>query len=239
MKIVGIIPARLRSTRLPNKALVDIEGLPMIVHVFKRAELCRALDEVIVATDSQEIFDTVTENGGKAVMTSSSHQTGTDRIAEVAGKIDADIVVNIQGDEPALDPNVLTLLIEPFKSPDVKVTTPVRKMNDPEEIKNTDRVKVVFSKKGNALYFTRSPIPFSRDGKNTDYYLHIGIYAFRMGTLKEFVDLPPSKLEQTERLEQLRLLENDIPIRVVETDYRSVGVDRPEDIALVEKLLAK
>ncbi|MBN1931774.1 MAG: 3-deoxy-manno-octulosonate cytidylyltransferase [Desulfobacterales bacterium] len=239
LKCYGIIPARYASTRFPGKPLSEILGKPMFWHVFQRSRKCRELSQVVLATDSNLIFAAAKKLAVPVVMTRDDHPSGTDRVLEAAKiiQVEADaIVVNIQGDEPTLNPVMLTELIAPFKDPQVQVTTLARKI-DLKEAENSDQVKVVFSKSGRALYFSRFAIPFCRDGKNDDFYGHIGLYAFRMKTLEQFCACKPSRLEQIEKLEQLRLLENDIPIQVVETEHRSVGVDRPEDLKFVTQIL--
>ena len=240
----GIIPARYHSTRFEGKPIKSrFGGKPMFWHVYKRACQCRELKKVILATDHKMIKSEAENLDVEVVMTRTDHPSGTDRVLEAAQQIqvsDDDIVINIQGDEPLLEPSLLTELIQPFSDPDIEVTTPVRKIkitNNEREIQNTDRVKVVFTNTNKALYFSRLPVPYNRDEQQKEYYMHIGIYAFRMKTLKKFVQLKPSKLELTEKLEQLRLLENDIPIHIVETEYESIGVDRPEDVLIVEERL--
>lgn len=235
----GIIPARYQSTRFPGKPLADILGRPMIWHVFERARQCASLSAVVLATDDDRIRSAARKWGLPVVMTRSDHPSGTDRVLEAAErlKLNADaVIVNIQGDEPVLEPAMLTELVKPFSKPDIQVTTLARKIDAPEA-ENPDLVKVVFAADHRALYFSRSPIPFQRSATGSDYYGHIGIYALRMPALKKFVALDPSRLEVTERLEQLRLLENNIPIHIVETQYRSIGVDRPQDIETVTKIL--
>ena len=240
LKCYGIIPSRFESTRFPGKPLAKILGKPMFWHVYERARKCGKLLKVVLATDDTRIFKAAKDLNVPVLMTRADHPSGTDRVMEAADilKIPDDaIVINIQGDEPALDPELLSELINPFSDPDVKVTTPVKKIGYSEAI-NPDRVKVVFSKNKRALYFSRSVIPYpGADQKNLSLYCHIGLYAFRMKVLKQFVDLSPTILETTEKLEQLRLLENSIPINVVVTEYRNIGVDRPEDIKHVTDVL--
>jgi 3-deoxy-manno-octulosonate cytidylyltransferase (CMP-KDO synthetase) len=235
----GIIPARFGSERFPGKPLADILGKPMFWHVFQRARQCPELTRVVLATDDDRIHAAAEKLEVPVVMTRSDHPSGTDRVLEAArelGVSENSIVVNIQGDEPALNPALLTQLLGPFRDPEIQVTTPVRKI-PVAEAENPDRVKVVFSKSGRAIYFSRAAIPFRRDGRPRSFYAHIGLYAFRMKVLEQFVALSPSDLETTEKLEQLRLLENDIPIHVVITEHQSLGVDRPEDLQLVLQLL--
>jgi 3-deoxy-manno-octulosonate cytidylyltransferase (CMP-KDO synthetase) len=238
-KCYGIIPARYGSTRFPGKPLAEILGKPMFWHVFKRASQCPQLSKIVLATDDNRIVSAANNLNVPTINTRDNHVSGTDRVLEAAELLNVPedaVVVNIQGDEPALEPEMLTELIRPFVSPDVQVTTPARKI-DAKEAENPDLVKVVIAKNGRALYFSRSPIPHSRDPKKTEYYGHIGLYAFRMNTLRQFVKLGPSRLERTEKLEQLRLLENGIPVQVVKTDYQSISVDRPEDIETVSRII--
>lgn len=238
-KCYGIIPARYGSKRFPGKPLADILGRPMFWHVFERARQCPQLSQIVLATDDDRIISAAKELEVPVLMTRDDHPSGTDRVLEAAVLLrvpkDA-VVVNIQGDEPALDPAMLTELVRPFMTPEVQVTTLARKI-DSKEAKNPDRVKVVFAKDGRALYFSRSPIPHPREGQGDEFYGHIGLYAFRMSILEQFVVLNPSRLETIERLEQLRFLENGIPIHIVVTDHRSIGVDRPDDIKTVSKIL--
>jgi len=238
-KCYGIIPARYGSTRFPGKPLAEILGKPMFWHVFQRAGQCPELSQIVVATDDDRIVSAANELGVPVVMTRDDHPSGTDRVMEAAGLLQVPedaVVVNIQGDEPLLEPAMLTQLVLPFVDPEVQVTTLARKI-DPKEAESPDLVKVVFAKDGKALYFSRFSIPYRSDGQGDEYYGHIGLYAFRMSTLKEFVVLNPSRLETIERLEQLRLLENGIPIHVVVTYHRSISVDRPDDIKTVSKIL--
>lgn len=237
----GIIPARYGSTRFPGKPLADILGKPMFWHVWDRVRQCPLLTSVVVATDDDRILRAAEALGTPALMTRSDHESGTDRVMEAARALAAApeaLVVNIQGDEPLLEPSLLTRLLEPFASPEVMATTPVVRIS-PDEARNPDQVKAVFGADGRALYFSRALIPFPRDGEEETFYGHIGIYAFRMKTLETFVSLKTGRLERIEKLEQLRLLENGIPIHVVETGFRSVGVDRPEDVREVARILSQ
>jgi 3-deoxy-manno-octulosonate cytidylyltransferase (CMP-KDO synthetase) len=233
----AIIPARFQSHRFPGKPLADILGKPMFYRVYERAASCPLLKKVCLATDDQRIYDAAKSLDVPVVMTSPDHPSGSDRImeaAEILGLEDEAVVVNIQGDEPALDRDMPRQLVEPFTNPDIQVTTLAR-IIDAEQAENPDRVKVVRSEKGFALYFSRSKIPHIRDNEHpsTDYLLHIGLYAYRLSALKTFTSLPPSPLEKIEKLEQLRLLEAGIGIYVVTTDYQGFGVDRPEDLQLI------
>ena len=236
----GIIPARYKSHRFPGKPLADILGKPMFYHVYERAASCPLLRKVWLATDDQRIYDAAERLAVPVVMTNPDHPSGSDRIMEAAnvlGLEDSAVVVNIQGDEPALDPEMLRQLVAPFTNPEIQVTTLAR-IIDAKQAENPDRVKVVRSARGYALYFSRSKIPFIRDDdQTTDYFLHIGIYAYRLSALRTFTSLPPSPLEQIEKLEQLRLLEAGIAIYVVLSDYQGFGVDRPEDLQLILRQL--
>lgn len=238
----GIIPARYASSRFPGKPLAEIDGKPMLWHVYQRATRCKHLESVTLATDDERIADAARTFGVPVVMTAAEHQSGTDRVFEAAqtlGVPEQAVVVNIQGDEPALDPQIITELVLPFEEPQVRVST-VAAVISAERAYVSDQVKVVVDARHNALYFSRSVIPFRRDGDTTDgppFLGHIGLYAFRMEALRLFVSLPPSALEKTEKLEQLRLLENGIPIRVVCTECHSVGVDTPQDLERVKVLL--
>ena len=237
MKSLGIIPSRFESTRFPGKPLVEIQGKSMVQRVFEQCKKCAALSDVIVATDDKRIFDHVLSFGGKVQMTSSSHPSGTDRIAEVAKKIpDFDLIVNIQGDEPFIQPEQIETVLSVFsKNKNANIATGYRPLEKNEDIINPHKVKVVFGDNGKALYFSRSPIPhvsgkYLKDWSPEHFYKHIGMYAFRRETLLEITKLLPSRLEQLESLEQLRWLENDFDIHVVELPFDSVGIDTPEDL---------
>ncbi|CBE70098.1 MAG: 3-deoxy-manno-octulosonate cytidylyltransferase [Candidatus Methylomirabilis oxygeniifera] len=234
--IVGVIPARLASTRLPGKVLRPICGRPMLYHVFARASRCGLLDDLVVATDSKEVYDYCVGNRMKVRMTSSCHASGTDRIHEVMQTLSADIYVNIQGDEPMIRPAHLEVLLQSFlKDPSVQVGT-VKTLITAEEAHNPNCVKVVTDLDGRALYFSRHAIPYNRDRiAEIGYFKHLGIYAYTGPALQRFHQLLPSLLEQTEKLEQLRFLEHGIPISVVETPYDTIGVDTEEDLARVER----
>jgi 3-deoxy-manno-octulosonate cytidylyltransferase (CMP-KDO synthetase) len=235
----GIIPARYASSRFPGKPLADILGKPMLWHVYRQACRCEQLTRVVLATDDERIAAAAESLNVPVVMTRSDHPSGTDRVLEAAEQLQvpADaVVVNIQGDQPVMAPQMLGQLVAPFARSDTRVTTLVRKAA-PADVAGADAVTVTFSRTGRALYFSRSVIPFARDGAGGAVYQHVGMYAFRMEALQTFVALGPSPLEKTERLEQLRLLENDIAIHVVVTEHVSADVDRPEDIAAVARLL--
>ena len=232
-----MIPARLGSTRLSRKVLRDIAGKPMVQRVYEAAKKCPLLKDVIIATDADEVMRLAEANGWKAQMTSSAHRSGTDRVNEVAQRVPADIYVNIQGDLPLLRPEQVEALLKPMQRTEVMVST-VKTPCKPEEIENPNAVKVVTDKNGRALYFSRSTIPYDRDGSgDIQYFKHLGLYAYRKAALQHFCSLPESKLEASERLEQLRLLENGIDIYVEETPFGSVEVDTEEDLRRVEELL--
>lgn len=239
IKCCGIIPARYSSTRFPGKPLAQILGKPMFWHVYERARQCPELDRVVIATDDNRIFEAAQSLDVPAIMTRSDHESGTDRVHEAACLLkipDAGVVVNIQGDEPLLDPEMVSLLIRPFADPEISVTTLVHPMG-PESAENPDRVKAVFAPDQRALYFSRAPIPYPRDVLSASYFCHIGLYGFRKSALDRFVSLPPGRLEQMEKLEQLRLLENGIGIHVEITENKSMSVDRPEDLQQVIAVL--
>ena len=239
MKILGVIPARLQSTRLPRKVLREIEGVPMVVYVFKRALRCPMLSDLLVATDSEEVVEACHAHHVPAVMTSSTHRSGTDRLWEVAHARIADVYVNIQGDEPLVTTGHLETLVRPFlEEPEVQVTT-LKIRATPEEVPTRTANKVVTNTHGDALYFSRLPIPCDRDNRgDVVYWKHIGMYAYRRSVLEMYHSLPPSPLEQAEQLEQLRLLEHGVPVRVLETREPTIGVDTEEDLKAVIALVA-
>ncbi len=238
MKIIAIIPARYDSTRFPGKPLVKLGNKPIIRHVYERAKNSELFDDVIVATDDQRIFEAVDDFNGKVILTAKEHQSGTDRIAEVCSKIDCDIVVNIQGDEPFISKEPLQKLISAFDNEEVEVASLMHRIK--KDIESPNNVKVVCDRNDFALCFSRSKIPFNRNPKshfpNPQYYKHIGVYAFRKEVLMKFVNLPVGKLEQIEKLEQLRLLENGMKIKMVETEYEGIGIDTKEDLECAEKM---
>lgn len=241
MKTIAIIPARYASTRFPGKLLAEFLGKTIIQHVYQRAEQSELLADLMVATDDERILNTVKEFGGNAVMTSSEHKSGTDRIAEVARKIDADIVVNIQGDEPLIEPTAIDAAIQPLLEDEtIAMGTLASQISNDTELANPNVVKLVLDKNDFALYFSRSPIPFARDGldlRNQVYYKHIGLYVYRTNFLIKFSEMEQSYLEKLEKLEQLRSLENGYRIKVIKTQYKSIGVDTPEDLEMLEKLV--
>lgn len=237
MQILGVIPARLASTRLPRKVLREIAGEPMLAWVYRAARACAQLDQVLIATDSEEVMEFARSRGVPAVLTPADCASGSDRVYAVAQSIEADIYVNIQGDEPLLRPEHLDALLMPFTRPGVEVTT-LATPCAPEFANNPNAVKVVTAADGRALYFSRSAIPFNRDGAdNIQYQKHLGIYAYRKSALDRFPRLPSRRLEEIERLEQLRFLENGIDIYVSSTPLDTIGVDTEEDLQAAEQIL--
>jgi 3-deoxy-manno-octulosonate cytidylyltransferase (CMP-KDO synthetase) len=235
---VGIIPARYDSKRFPGKPLAEIHGKPMFWHVYDRSRRCPDLKQIFLATDDRRIMEAAEAHKVPVLLTRSDHPSGSDRVMEAAEQLsleDKTVVVNIQGDEPMLDPAMLSDLVKPFKDPQIQVTTLAHPLTT-KDAKDPDRVKVVCSISGRALYFSRSAIPYPGAPPLTTWG-HIGLYAFRLPSLRKFVEWQPSPLERVERLEQLRLLEHDVPIQVVLTDRRSRSVDRPEDIEVICELL--
>ena len=244
---VGIIPARFKSSRFPGKPLIDILGKPMIQRVYEQATKAKKLDRVIVATDDDRIFSAVESFGGEVILTSDKPNNGTERIAEIAATIDCSLVVNIQGDEPLIEPTIIDkLVILMLDDKQAVVGTLVKKISDINELKSPNIPKVILDKDFNAIYFSRSPIPYCRDNLNldnwlmiTDYYKHIGIYIYKRNFLLDLINLAPSKLEQAEQLEQLRILENGFKIKVILTEFDSIGVDVPQDVKKVEQYLKR
>jgi 3-deoxy-manno-octulosonate cytidylyltransferase (CMP-KDO synthetase) len=251
LAIVAIIPARFASTRLPGKPLSPIHGKPMVQHVWERARRARSVDRVVVATDDERIAEVVRSFGGEVAMTSRAHATGTDRLAEAAAGLEADIVVNVQGDEPMLDPAFVDGAVAPLRSdPGLPMSTVSLPLHDVEEMLSSAVVKVVVDARGNALYFSRSPIPFVRDTVDLRASAaqavsrglarkHIGLYAYRREALQRFASLGPTPLEQAESLEQLRALHHGMAIRVVPMDGRAgVAVDTPQDLERVRAMMS-
>lgn len=264
MSAIVLIPARYDSTRFPGKPLAPLKGKPLIQHVYERAKGSSLAVDVIVATDSAAIFERVLSFGGKAVMTSKDHASGTDRVAEAARSIDCDIIVNVQGDEPLIRPQMIDDVIGILSDRGADIGTLVKRIEKPEEIVDPNIVKAVFNEEGVALYFSRAPIPFHRDLFSTEalkrgsadgkdlpvselpnfqasqlfMYKHVGIYGYRRGALMKLAGMRPSRLEETERLEQLRALENDFRIKVEETSFEIIGVDTPQDLERVETWLS-
>lgn len=240
MKVLGIIPARFGSTRFPGKPLAKIIDKTMIHHVYERISRAPELTQIVVATDDERIAQNVRSFNGQVMMTSSRHQSGTDRCQEVAEKwSDFDIIVNIQGDEPLIDPVQISQVLECFDNPSCNIATLVKGVEKPEEAKSPNMVKVVFDTNMKALYFSRSVIPFKRNSSNhhPEYWHHVGLYAYRSETLEAITKLPVSNLERIESLEQLRWLENGYSIYVNSTNCTSTSVDSPEDIKRIESIL--
>jgi 3-deoxy-manno-octulosonate cytidylyltransferase (CMP-KDO synthetase) len=237
---VAIIPARFESTRLPGKPLADIAGRPMVEHVYRRAAAARSISRVIVATDDERIAAAVKRFGGEAVMTAATHQSGTDRLAEIARTLEANVIVNVQGDEPMLDPAMIDEAVAPLAAdPAIEMSTLRRRVEDPRELDNPHVVKVVVDRDGFAMYFSRAAIPFMRTREPAaDAWRHVGLYVYRRDCLLRIAALPPTPLERAEGLEQLRALEHGIRIRVVETMYDTIGVDTPADLERVRQLAA-
>ncbi len=235
-RVLGVIPARLASTRLARKVLREVAGRPMLAWVVEAARRCPELDDVVVAVDSDEVMALCRANRWTCVMTSTELPSGTDRMCAVARAVPAEIYVNVQGDEPLLAPEHVRALLRPFTRPEVEVTT--LKLRCPAgDVANPHAVKVVTAADGRALYFSRATIPFDRDGGGAAYWKHVGLYAYRRPALLRFPELPPSGLEMAERLEQLRLLEAGLAIYVEPTDVETIGVDTEEDLRRVERVL--
>jgi len=236
---VCVIPARYGSTRFPGKALADLNGKPIIRHVVERARCVAGFDRILVATDDDRIRKVVVGFGCEAVMTSSDLHSGTDRVAAALRGISADVVINLQGDEPMIDPSSVDRLVSLFhEDPTVEMGSLMCPIGDNETFEKPSVVKVVVDSHSNALYFSRAPIPYPRDGEFPDAYQHIGIYGFRRGMLEKFVSWPRGRLEETEKLEQLRALEHGVRIRMIEVPHVGVGIDTPEDLERVRRLLS-
>jgi len=260
MTAIVIIPARYESTRFPGKPLAPLNGNPLIRHVYENSKKSKLAKDVIVATDSESIFKTVIEFGGKAVMTAKEHASGTDRIAEAAAALDYDIIVNVQGDEPLIRAEMIDDVIRLLDDKRAAMGTLIKKIEDPEEVFDPNVVKAVFDKEGFAMYFSRAPIPYHRDRfgiQDKDnrascimyhasdiqtselmMFKHIGIYSYRRDALLNLAKMEPVELEKTEKLEQLRALVNGFRIKVKETTYETVGVDTPQDLERVKKWLS-
>lgn len=266
MSAVIVIPARYDSTRFPGKPIALLKGKPLVQHVYENSKDSRLAVDVIVATDSEAIFESVLSFGGKAVMTSNSHVSGTDRVAEVAKSIDYDIIVNVQADEPLIKPEMIDGVVGLLNDNNADIGTLVKRIEKPEEILDPNIVKAVFNEEGFALYFSRSPIPYHRDlfraearkrgrAENNEFYSatsklpnfrtselfmfkHIGIYSYRRDVLLKLTGLKSTRLEEIEKLEQLRALENGLRIKVKETSFETIGVDTPEELERVEEWLS-
>lgn len=242
--VIGIIPARFSSTRFPGKPLVDIAGKSMVQRVYEQAMKAKSLSKVVIATDDDRIVEEVKKFGGEYIVTASTHQSGTDRCAEVIEQLPGfDIVINIQGDEPFIEPAQIDLLASCFIEEKVQLATLIKPIESQESIYNPNSPKVVIDVNGRAMYFSRSPIPFIRNGEpgvwaeKHKFYKHIGIYGYRTESLKEITKLPPSSLEIAESLEQLRWIENGYYIQTKVTDLETVAIDTPEDLKKLNKLL--
>jgi 3-deoxy-manno-octulosonate cytidylyltransferase (CMP-KDO synthetase) len=241
MKIVGVIPARWGSTRFEGKALAMIQGKPMIQHVWERARESKMLNDLLIACDDDRIMAAAAQFGAKAVLTSKDHASGTDRIIEAVQSVEGDIIINVQGDEPLIRPEVIDQLAQALvNDPSCSMATVLKVLTTQKELKDPNVVKAVVNGEMNALYFSRSPIPYDRDGNDeVVYYKHLGLYAYRRDFLLSYKSLPKSNLEKTEKLEQLRALEFGYKIKTIVTDVDTIGVDTPQDLARVEKLLSK
>lgn len=247
MKVAAVIPARWDSTRLKGKVLANINGKPMVQHVWERVKKAHEVDEVVVAVDKEKVLKAVESFGAKAVFTSPEQPSGTDRIAEVASTVDADIYINVQADEPLIHPLMVDALAQVFKyESKIQMATLIKRIHSKEDISNPNVVKVVVDRKGFALYFSRSPIPYISEGTGNTAYLqdvsgsyfkHIGLYAYTKDFLFTYTNLPKSTLEIDEKLEQLRVLEHGYKIMTVETRYDTVGVDTQEDLDMVKNIL--
>ena len=237
-EVTAIIPARWASTRFPGKPLVKLRGKPLVQHVWERAQRAKLVDRVIIATDDMRVAEAAFDFGAEVALTSPKHPTGTDRMAEVASKLkSAPIILNVQGDEPDIAPTTIDRLAKALQDdPRLGMVTAANPVTDPADVHNPNVVKVVTDRRGFALYFSRSPIPFNRGGA-VDYFKHIGLYVYRREFLLGYSGLPVGPLEQAERLEQLRALENGFAIHVAETEYESLGVDTPEDLVRVQRHL--
>ena len=242
MKVIGIIPARYDSTRFPGKPLVDINGMTMIQRVYNQVKHAASLSEVVVATDDQRIFDHVQSFAGNVLLTSKEHQSGTDRCAEIINKVSGfEVAINIQGDEPFIDPQQIDLLVSCFQQEDTQIATLIRKIEQMQDLENTNKPKVVINNKQEAVYFSRQAIPYFRGKdmrdwlKEMDYYNHIGIYGYRTEILKEISKLPVSKLELAESLEQLRWIDNGYQIKTAISNHLNQAIDTPEDLKYILK----
>jgi 3-deoxy-manno-octulosonate cytidylyltransferase (CMP-KDO synthetase) len=245
MKSVAVIPVRLASTRLPRKVLADICGKPLVQHVWERVSQAENVDGLVVATDSPEVVQVVSEWGGRAILTDPACQSGTERIASILAEIDAELVLNVQGDEPLVDPGMLDALIASWMSAPCDLITPVYRITSVDELGNPNVVKVARAQDGWALYFSRSPVPFVRDWpvekwlERQAFWGHVGVYGYRRQVLASYASLPLSPLQAAESLEQLRFLEAGYSIQTVETTYRSIAVDTQEDLERVRRIICE
>ncbi len=242
-KVIVVIPARYGSTRLAGKPLISLAGKPMIQRVYERAKLAARVNRVIVATDDERIVKAIEAFGGEARMTRSEHRTGTERVAEVAAREQGDVFVNVQGDEPLLDPNAIDVAVNSLlEEPQASISTVATPIKTPGDIMDPNVVKVVLDFDGNAIYFSRAPIPWVRDTASkiqVRHLKHLGLYVFQRDALLEYPTLPQGELERVEQLEQLRWLENGWKVRVAEVEHDAISVDVPKDVARVERLLQK
>ena len=236
MKAVAVIPARLASTRLPRKMLREIAGETLLGRTYNAVRACKRLERVIIATDSDEILQLARRNNWDAQLTSAAHRNGTERVHEIAAAVAADVYVNVQADEPLIRPEHINSLLELMQDPSVQVGT-LKTPAAPEDIPNPNAVKVVTGLSGRALYFSRATIPHDRDHSGPPYFAHLGIYAYRTAALDRYCVLPESPLERSERLEQLRFLQNGISIHVIETPYGTLRIDTEEDLQRAERIL--
>jgi 3-deoxy-manno-octulosonate cytidylyltransferase (CMP-KDO synthetase) len=237
-RIVAIIPARYASTRFPGKPLADLAGRPLIEHVYRRVVECSALGAVVVATDDERIRRAVEAFGGRVQMTNPAHVSGTDRVAEVARALDCELVVNVQGDEPLIEPGMIEEALAPFSRPDLQMATLRRRISERADFLDPHVTKVVVDHDGHALYFSRTPIPYHLDaGAPLEAWKHVGLYVYRRRFLLEFARMAPTRLERCEALEQLRAIEHGVQIAVVETRHDTIGVDTPEDLEKVRRVL--
>ena len=239
-KVLAVIPARYASERFPGKMVADLDGKPLVYHAYARALEAELVDEAVIAADDPQIVEALEPHGAEVVMTSPEHCTGTDRVAEVAAHCDAEIIVNVQGDEALIAPKVIDDTIRPLlREPDVVMSTACHALTDERKVADPNVVKVVRDARGHALYFSRAPIPHLRDSgaQAVSHFQHIGLYVFRRDFLIVYANMPQTSLEKLEKLEQLRALENGYKIAVVETDYRCIGVDTPEDLEEVRALI--
>lgn len=240
MKVIAMIPARLEASRFPRKLMQDLQGKTVIRRTYEGTVATELFDEVYVVTDSEEIFNEIESNGGKAVMSQGVHESGSDRIAEAVRDIDTDIVVNVQGDEPFVDTDSLRDLLKVFVDDiheKIDIASLMFEISAEKDVENPNNVKVVTDVDDFAMYFSRSPIPYPRDKTNAKYYKHIGIYAFKKDALLRFTELPMTDLEKVEKLENLRFIANGMNVKMVKTTHQPVGIDTPEDLEMARKLM--
>ncbi len=240
MEAIGVIPARYSSTRFEGKVIAKLGGKPVVQHVWERAKQARLLNDLIIATDDQRVADVVTGFGGKAVLTSVDQPSGTDRLAEVVNPIDVKIIINIQGDEPFVHPSMIDELVRALQEDEnITMATVIKRITQKEELMDPNVVKAVIDRFGNALYFSRSPIPFEKGEPSKMFYKHLGLYAYTKDFLFTFTNLPKTNLEMAESLEQLRVLENNYKIKTIETKFETIGIDTPQDLERANALLGK